>query len=76
MNKVNYNNNLPIVNNDASRIELQMVIDNLTRWSQKNRLQLNFDKTKHVAYNKNKINYQSYYYLENKQIATINEFKE
>lgn len=50
-----------LVNNDASRLELQNVIDKLTKWSITNKLPLNYEKTYHLTFSKNKCKYLSYH---------------
>lgn len=43
-----------IVNTVEDMEQLQMAIDNLAEWSQRNKLQLNASKTYHVSYSKRK----------------------
>lgn len=65
-----------IVNSDESRIELQLVIDSLTKWSETNRLSLNYDKTIHITYCKSKVRYLSYYYIGSTRIKQTEEVKD
>lgn len=57
--------------------DLRKAIDNLTRWSNENRLPLNIEKTFHVSYvRKSDTSRPHIYYSEMKQIKTVDEVRD
>lgn len=65
-----------VVNCDEERRSVQLIIDRLCKWLVNNKLPLNHSKTSNVTYFKNKLNYDSYYYIGDTRTAHENSVKD
>lgn len=66
-----------VVNNKQQMEQMQNAIDNLTDWSTRNRIAINALKTYHVTYKRtNKHMFQSYYYMVENRIRTVDNIKD
>lgn len=66
-----------IVNSEDDRMKMQVAIDNLKRWAELNRLQLNGTKTVHVSFvTRVSNNFNSIYHIESERITKKDQMRD